>query len=98
LIKGDAIDVDRSKKVVQLASGETVEYEKLVFATGSLPLVPPIPGVDKKGVFPVKKDLSYLWHLLYQMDKIDNVVIIGGGFIGMEFADECRKNRDIKPL
>ena len=95
LIKGDAIDVDRSKKVVQLASGETVGYEKLVFATGSLPLVPPIPGVDKKGVFPVKKDLSYLWHLLYQMDKVKNVVIIGGGFIGMEFADECRKNRDI---
>lgn len=95
LIKGDAIDVDRSKKVVSLAGGETVGYEKLVFATGSLPLVPPIPGVDKKGVFPVKKDLSYLWHLLYQMDKIKNVVIIGGGFIGMEFADECRKNRDI---
>jgi len=95
LIQDDAIDVDRSKKVVLLAGGETVGYEKLVFATGSLPLVPPIPGVDKKGVFPVQKDLSYLWHLLYQMDKVENVVIIGGGFIGVEFADECRKNRDI---
>ena len=95
LIQGDAIDVDRSKKVVLLASGETVGYEKLVLATGSLPIVPPIPGVDKQGVFPVQKDLSYLWHLLYQMDKTRNVVIIGGGFIGVEFADECRKNRDI---
>ncbi|MBE9573322.1 MAG: FAD-dependent oxidoreductase [Proteobacteria bacterium] len=95
LIQDDAIDVDRSKKVVLLASGETVGYEKLVFATGSLPLVPPIHGVDKKGVFPVQKDLSYLWHLLYRMDKVENVVIIGGGFIGVEFADECRKNRDI---
>ncbi|MEA2013989.1 MAG: FAD-dependent oxidoreductase, partial [Thermodesulfobacteriota bacterium] len=41
LIKGEAIDVDRANKIVSLANGETIQYDKLVFATGSGPLVPP---------------------------------------------------------
>ncbi|MCD6569651.1 MAG: FAD-dependent oxidoreductase [Deltaproteobacteria bacterium] len=95
LIKGEAVEADRTKKVVMLRDGETIGYKKLVFATGSLPLVPPIPGVDKKNVFAVRKDINYLTKLLEQLGKVKDVVIIGGGFIGMEFADECRKNRDV---
>ncbi len=95
LIKGEAIDVDRKNKIVSLADGETIEYDKLVFATGSGPLVPPIPGVDKKNVFPVKKEFDYLSDVMDALSKAKDLVIIGGGFIGMEFADECRKGRDI---
>ena len=95
LIKGKAVDVDRTNKIVSLADGETIEYDKLVFATGSGPLVPPIPGVDKKNVFAVKKEFDYLSYMLEAIDKVKDLVIIGGGFIGMEFADECRKGRDI---
>ncbi len=95
LIKGEAIDVDRKNKIVSLADGETIEYDKLVFATGSGPLVPPIPGVDKKNVFAVKKEFDYLSDMLEVLSKAKDLVIIGGGFIGMEFADECRKGRDI---
>jgi len=39
LVKNEAVDVDREKKVVTLADGETISYDKLVFATGSLPLI-----------------------------------------------------------
>ncbi|MEA3223237.1 MAG: FAD-dependent oxidoreductase [Thermodesulfobacteriota bacterium] len=94
LIKGEAVDVDRAKKVVTLKDGQTLEYERLVFATGSLPLIPPIPGVDKKNVFPVRKEFDYLGTLLEEINAAKDIVIIGGGFIGMEFADECRKGRD----
>ena len=95
LIKGEATEVDRKKKVITMKDGETIGYDKLVFATGSTPLVPPIPGVDKEGVYTVKKEFDYLGGLLGVMDDAKDVVIIGGGFIGMEFADECRKGRDI---
>ncbi len=95
LIKGEAVDVDRENKTVTLKDGETVSYEKLVFATGSVPIVPPIKGVDKKNVFPVKKEFDYLQGVLDCMPEVKDLVIIGGGFIGVEFADECRKGRDV---
>lgn len=95
LLKGEAVDVDREKKLITLKDGETVKYDKLVFATGSVPMVPPIPGIDKGNVFPVKKEFDYLSKVLEAIDNASDLVIIGGGFIGIEFADECRKGRDI---
>ncbi len=95
LIKGEAVSVDREKKVVTLKDGETISYDKLVFATGSTPMVPPIPGLDKKSVYAIKKEFNYLGDVLEEMKSVKDLVIIGGGFIGVEFADECRKGRDI---
>jgi len=95
LIKGSATNVDRPNRVVTLADGQTVGYEKLVFATGSLPLVPPIPGIEKENVFSVDKKYEYLSAVREEVNKAKDIVIIGGGFIGMEFADECRKDRDV---
>lgn len=95
LIKDEAIKVDRAAKVVYMKDHEPIAYEKAVFATGSLPIVPPIPGVDKKNVFPVKKDFTFLKDVLAKMNDAKDIVIIGGGFIGVEFADECRKNRNV---
>jgi len=95
LIKNEAVDVDRENKIVTLVDGETISYDKLVFATGSLPAVPPIPGVDKKNVYPIRKDYHYLEDVFEEMKSVKDIVIIGGGFIGVEFADECRKGRDV---
>jgi len=95
LVTDEAIDLDRDKKIVTLKDHEPIQYEKLVFATGSLPLVPPIPGVNKENVFPVRKEFDYLKKVLKKVDKAKDIVIIGGGFIGVEFADECRKNRNV---
>ncbi len=95
LIKGEAVDVDRTRKVVTMKDGETIGYEKLVFATGSVPLIPPIPGIEKQNVYPVKKEFDYLSEVQQKMNDVKELVIIGGGFIGMEFADECRKGRDL---
>lgn len=95
LIKHEATSLNRENKLVSLANGESIHYEKLIFATGSFPVIPPIPGVDKKNVYPVKKEYEYLSGLLDCMTDVKDLVIIGGGFIGVEFADECRKGRDI---
>ena len=87
----EAVGVDRQKKTVKLNGDGEVGYNKLVLATGSNPLKPPIPGLDKANVWFAWKDANYLGELAKAVSGQGNVVIIGGGFIGVEFADECRK-------
>ena len=90
-----AKELDPREKKVVLANGESVLYDKLVLATGSSPAVLPIPGFDKKNVYPIKKEVKYLQSLLDTLENVKDLVILGCGFIGVEFADECKKNRDI---
>jgi len=95
LIIDEAKELKPIEKKVTLASGESVTYDKLILATGSSPLLPPIPGIDKKNVYLIKKDVQYLQNLLDALEDAKDLVILGCGFIGVEFADECKKKRDI---
>ena len=94
LIKSEAVEVDRKRKAVSLSNRDTVSYDKLVLATGSSSLVLPIPGIEKGNVFVARKDVAYLKNMLDVLNDAKDIVIIGGGFIGVEFADECKKGRD----
>jgi NADPH-dependent 2,4-dienoyl-CoA reductase/sulfur reductase-like enzyme len=83
--------IDREMKVVSTESGESYGYKKLVLATGSLPIIPSfIPGHDLENVIPVLKNQVYLNSVLERVQAADNVVVIGGGFIGVEFAEQIR--------
>lgn len=93
LVVGKAGQIDREKKIVHTGNGKEVSYDKLLVATGSVPSVLPIPGIEKENIFIIKKDVSYLQAMLETIDRAKDIVIIGGGFIGAEFADECKKNR-----
>lgn len=96
LLVGEVASIDRGKHVLKTESGEEFAYDKLVLATGSVPVVPPIPGTDLENVFVVKKEFPHLRKMLDRLNDSSSLVIVGGGFIGAEFADECRKNRDIE--
>lgn len=91
LIIDEVTSIDRGEKAVTTARGEKIGYNKLILATGSRPMVPPIPGVELENVFTIKKDWEYLQRLQDALAQAKDVVIVGGGFIGAEFADECRK-------
>ena len=91
LIVDEVTTINKGSKMVTLASGRNLSYEKMILAIGSLPMIPPIPGTDLENVFCVKKDVAYLEKLLKALEQAKNVVIVGGGFIGLEFADEFRK-------
>lgn len=91
LVVDEATSINREERVVTTSKGESIEYEKLVLATGSLPVVLPIPGVNLEDVFVAKKDVDYLSRLLKRLNDAKSIVVIGGGFIGIEFADEFRK-------
>jgi len=89
---GKVVDIDRGAQRIITAEGEEFGYRKLVLAVGSEPMVPPIPGTDKTNVFSIKKDVAYLQQVIAQMEGAKNLCIIGGGFIGVEIAEECRRS------
>jgi len=91
LLIDEVTDLDRDKGEVTTAGGESVVYDRLVLATGSLPAMPPIPGFELSNVFPVFKDVAHLRGMQEALKGVSDLVIIGGGFIGVEFADECKK-------
>jgi NADH oxidase (H2O2-forming) len=91
LIVDEVTSIDSQAKSVTTAGGETIGYDRLVLATGSRPVVPPIPGANLKNVFTIRKEIDYLEQLQEALKQAKDVVIVGGGFIGAEFADECRK-------
>jgi len=91
LIIDEVTSINRGVKTVTTAGGEIIGYGKLILATGSRPIAPPIPGVELGNVFIIQKDMAYLQKLQDALKQARDVVIVGGGFIGAEFADECRK-------
>ncbi|MBN2540506.1 MAG: FAD-dependent oxidoreductase [Bacilli bacterium] len=84
--------INREAKTIGTDKGETFGYDRLVLATGSKPIVPPIKGVDKGHVYAIKKNAIYLKEIQEQLDQSKSVVVIGGGFIGAEMAEECKKH------
>jgi NADPH-dependent 2,4-dienoyl-CoA reductase/sulfur reductase-like enzyme len=91
LLLAEATDIDREVNLLHTTAGD-VGYERLIMATGSRPAVPPIPGFDLEGVYAIVKDVAYLSELQERLETTKDVVIVGGGFIGIEFADEINKN------
>jgi len=87
----EAIKIDRRQKTVTTRDNRQFVYEKLVLATGSIPVPPPIAGIDKEGIYTIHKDLVYLKKAIKEINTAKNVLILGGGFIGVELADEISK-------
>ena len=90
---GEATAIDRDACELVTASGDRFGYERLVLATGSEPMVPPIPGADKGNVFAIRKDVPYLDRIVSALDGAESLCIVGCGFIGVEIAEECRRRR-----
>lgn len=92
----EATAIDRSKKRVEittLATGERafMEYDKLVIATGSTPLIPPIEGLDLKGVYRLNHPEDALSIKAAIAEGVSEAVVIGAGLIGMEAVDALMK-------
>ena len=92
LTRTEALAIDRQAKTVRVRSAQgeerDLDYDKLVIATGSQPVIPPVPGVDLAGVLPVSN--------LHQAETIKNLVaqgqvgsaaVVGAGATGLEMAE-----------
>jgi len=91
---GKVVSLDIMAQTVELASDQVFSYERFVLATGTEVMLPPISGIDKSGVFTIRKSLSAMTELRRKASEAKKVVIIGGGFIGAEFADELSRDPD----
>jgi NADPH-dependent 2,4-dienoyl-CoA reductase/sulfur reductase-like enzyme len=92
LVIDSVLTIDKEKKVVATKKGEEFQYKKLVIATGSLPIVPSfIPGFDLENVYAIYKNKDYLQGILEKLQTVKNVAVIGGGFIGVEFAEQISR-------
>jgi len=85
---GNVSRIDRTNKEVVFENGECIAYSKLIIGTGSKPLIPPLPGIDKGNIFSISKDPTHLQQIYTALEPTQNVVIIGGGFIGVEMAEQ----------
>jgi 3-phenylpropionate/trans-cinnamate dioxygenase ferredoxin reductase subunit len=90
--------VDRRNNRLVLSDGCEVGFGTLVFATGTSARVPPIPGVDQPGVYLLRR-IADVERLRPELDAARHVVIIGGGYIGLEVAAVARsEGRDVTVL
>ncbi|MGX7688656.1 nitrite reductase large subunit NirB [Flectobacillus roseus] len=79
------VDIDRDAKTVRSHHGLVESYDYLVLATGSAAFVPPIPGVEKDGVF-VYRTIEDLDMMQHHAKKAKKGAVIGGGLLGLEAA------------
>jgi NADPH-dependent 2,4-dienoyl-CoA reductase/sulfur reductase-like enzyme len=92
LLIDEVVKIDKENKKVITKSGQEFGYEKLVIATGSRPNIPKIPGVELENVFTVPKSGEYLGEMRNKISNVQDVVIIGAGFIGVEVAEQLVKD------
>lgn len=93
LTETEAVAVDREAKVVKarsLQDGQEKEfsYDKLVIATGASPIRPNLPGMDLKNIFYMRTpEDAYALRDAIKEIPAKRAVIVGGGFIGLEVAE-----------
>lgn len=86
LRKGEPIvEIDRDKRIVRTEAGATLAYDRLIVATGSKPILIPVPGAELSGVVTFR-DLDDVDAMLAAAAKGGHAVVIGGGLLGLEAA------------
>jgi len=81
---------DPLKKIVISEDNKKIPYDKLLIATGSRSFIPPIKGSEKRGVFALRhiKDAR---NIIKHTTDTENVVVIGGGLLGLEAGNALRR-------
>ena len=96
-VNQEVTEINRNEKFViikNLVSGEEYResYDKLILSPGAFPIVPKIPGIENVSVFTIRNvvDIHRLNQYLKKEEKKE-IVVIGGGFIGVEAAENLGK-------
>ncbi|MGY1672222.1 FAD-dependent oxidoreductase [Geodermatophilus sp. SYSU D00710] len=96
-MRTEVVGIDTDKGVVHwrdLDAGTegTEPYDDLVYATGSVPMRPPVEGIDAEGVYGVQVlDDGVALRAELDSGRVRRVVVVGGGYIGLEIAEACRE-------
>lgn len=87
-LNSEVIEINRDEKYILTQNNEKFYYDKLVLAQGANPIRPNINGIDNKNIFTVRTlaDADKIKDYIAKND-IKNAIVIGGGFIGVEMAE-----------
>ncbi|MFM0637045.1 nitrite reductase large subunit NirB [Paraburkholderia metrosideri] len=88
-LNAKAVAIDREARIVTVSTGETLPYDKLVFATGSYPFVPPVPGRERADCF-VYRTIDDLEAMQECGARSTTGTVVGGGLLGLECAKALR--------
>ncbi len=86
--------LDAKAHIIRLDDNTEIKWQKLLLATGGLPILPPIKGINKKGVFSFT-NLDDAIQIDKYLGDIEEAVVIGGGLIGVS-ATEALVKRDVR--
>jgi NADH oxidase (H2O2-forming) len=79
--------VDTEKKMVVMSNGASIDYDKVILGTGSVPVIPPIEGIDLEGVLSLRTAVDAENIKRFMEEKSPkNIVFIGAGFINLELG------------
>ncbi len=79
--------VDIGERTVRLENGRTIAWEKLLLATGGVPIVPQIDGIDRGGVFTFSTLDDAKAIEQYFSQRVGRAAVVGGGLIGVSVAE-----------
>ncbi|MEP3245590.1 MAG: FAD-dependent oxidoreductase [Sneathiella sp.] len=77
--------IHRSEKCIETSDGDHIPYDHLVLATGTKPEIPPVTNLERPGIFYLRT-LADAQIIRQKMATCQRALVIGGGFIGLEFA------------
>ena len=96
-VSSEVLSIDRKNKEIEVKNYLTGDiyresYDKLILSPGAKPIVPNIPGLDKVNVFTIRNvvDIDKLNRYVKELEAKD-IAVIGGGFIGVEAAENLRE-------
>lgn len=88
----EVIEIDQKNKTCKTSGDDEIHFEKLVIATGSTPKKPDwLKGANLENVFLIPKNKKRLDSMQLELNKCKDIIVVGGGFIGVEVADELNK-------
>ena len=91
-VEQEVVEIDRANRKVKVrcANGRIYDesYDRLLLSPGASPVRPPLPGIDSEGIFTLRnvEDTDHIKAYITQY-QVRSAVIIGGGFIGLEMAE-----------
>lgn len=95
-IRTEVLSINREEKsilVKNLSNGEVVKehYDKLILSPGAEPLKPPVPGIESNKIFTLRNvpDTDKIKNYI-KNNSIRSAIVVGGGFIGLEMAENLR--------
>lgn len=94
-VENEVVGIDTTAKTVTVKKADgtsyTENYDKLLLSPGSTPVVPPLKGIDLEGIFTLRNvtDTDRIKSYI-NTHKVQDAVVVGGGFIGLEMAENLQ--------